>query len=173
MALSEFLAHLDQLVEQAEAGFAAAADTAQLEAARVEFLGAKQGRLKAAQKQMGQVAGPDRPAAGKRFNEVKQAIEAAFGQAKGRVEDGEGVDAGGPAYDVTLPGIRPRLGHLHPITQTIEELKDIMGRLGFTAADGPEIEDEWHNFEALTSRASIRPAIRSTTSTSRPLRHRA
>jgi phenylalanyl-tRNA synthetase alpha chain len=48
-----------------------------------------------------------------------------------------------------VPGVRPRLGHLHPITQTIEEVKDIMGRLGFSVADGPEVEDPWHNFEAL------------------------
>ncbi len=48
-----------------------------------------------------------------------------------------------------MPGVRPRLGHLHPITQTIDELKEIMGRLGFSVADGPEVEDPWHNFEAL------------------------
>jgi len=48
-----------------------------------------------------------------------------------------------------VPGRRPRLGHVHPITQTIEEMKDIMGRLGFTVAEGPEVEDVWHNFEAL------------------------
>ena len=53
------------------------------------------------------------------------------------------------AFDPTLPGRPLRLGQLHPITQTIDELKDIMGRLGFTAVEGPEIEDEWHNFEAL------------------------
>ncbi len=57
-------------------------------------------------------------------------------------------------FDLTVPGKRPVLGHLHPITQTIEELKDIMGRLGFTVAEGPEIEDEWHNFEALNIPAS-------------------
>jgi len=48
-----------------------------------------------------------------------------------------------------VPGIRPRLGHLHPITQTIDEIRDIMGRLGFTVVEGPEVEDPWHNFEAL------------------------
>ena len=48
-----------------------------------------------------------------------------------------------------MPGVRLRLGRLHPVTQTIDELKEIMGRLGFTAADGPEVEDAWHNFEAL------------------------
>ena len=57
-------------------------------------------------------------------------------------------------FDPTVPGRRPVLGHLHPITQTIEELKEIMGRLGFTVAEGPEIEDEWHNFEALNIPAS-------------------
>src|SRR5262249_27711120 len=51
--------------------------------------------------------------------------------------------------DVTLPGVKPQLGRRHPLTQTILEFKDIMGRFGFTAADGPEIEDEYHNFEAL------------------------
>jgi phenylalanyl-tRNA synthetase alpha chain len=51
--------------------------------------------------------------------------------------------------DPTIPGTPLLLGHLHPITQTIEELKDIMGRLGFSVAEGPEVEDEWHNFEAL------------------------
>ena len=54
-----------------------------------------------------------------------------------------------PQFDPTIPGTAFRVGRLHPITQTIEELKDIMGRLGFSVADGPEVEDEWHNFEAL------------------------
>ncbi len=48
-----------------------------------------------------------------------------------------------------MPGVRLRLGRLHPVTQTIDELKEIMGRLGFTAVEGPEVEDPWHNFEAL------------------------
>jgi phenylalanyl-tRNA synthetase alpha chain len=149
MALTEFISQLDELVEQAVAGFAAAADPQQLEAVRVEFLGAKQGRLKSTQKLMGQLDGADRPVAGKRLNEVKQAIEGAFEQARERLASGQAVVSAAPAIDVTLPGLRPSLGGLHPITQTIEELMDIMGRLGFTAADGPEIEDEWHNFEAL------------------------
>jgi phenylalanyl-tRNA synthetase alpha chain len=55
----------------------------------------------------------------------------------------------GSQFDPTLPGEPLRVGRLHPLTQTIEELKEIMGRLGFSPADGPEIEDEWHNFEAL------------------------
>ncbi|MBL9082832.1 MAG: phenylalanine--tRNA ligase subunit alpha [Planctomycetales bacterium] len=149
MSLDAFIADLDALVADATSKFAAAADAAALEAARVEFLGAKSGKLKDAQKGLGAVGKDDKPAAGKKFNEVKQAIEAAFAAAQDRSTSGEGVAATGPAFDPSQPGTRHRLGHLHPLTQTIEELKDIMGRLGFTVAHGPEIEDERHNFEAL------------------------
>jgi len=154
VALETFLAELVALQAEAERTFDSAADDAAVEAARVEFLGAKSGRLKAAQKGLGSVTGADKPAAGKRFNEAKQAIEAAFAAAEARVADLKASGQGGPMFDPTLPGIRPRVGHLHPLTQTIEELKDIMGRLGFTVASGPEIEDEWHNFEALNIPAS-------------------
>src|SRR5205823_10099032 len=102
----------------------------------------------------GAVAKEEKPAAGKRFNEVKNEIEAAFAAAQQRISSVGVTKRAGPQFDPTLPGERLRLGHLHPITQTIEELKDIMGRLGFSAADGPEIEDEWHNFEALNIPAS-------------------
>ncbi|HEX4146094.1 MAG TPA: phenylalanine--tRNA ligase subunit alpha [Pirellulales bacterium] len=148
MSLDAFLAELDHLAQQAASAFAAAADAAALEAARIDFLGAKSGRLKTAQKGLGSVPPADKPAAGKRFNEVKTAIDAAFAAASERLEHA-GSSVTGQAFDVSLPGTPLRLGHLHPITQTIEELKDIMGRLGFSVADGPEIEDEWHNFEAL------------------------
>ena len=131
------------------ARFAAAGDAAAVEAARVQFAGAKSGRIKDVQKGLGTVDKADKPAAGKRFNEVKQQIEAALEEATARLERTSGPTAVAEQFDPTVPGVRPRLGHLHPITQTIEELKDIMGRLGFTVADGPEVEDEWHNFEAL------------------------
>ncbi|HWB10898.1 MAG TPA: phenylalanine--tRNA ligase subunit alpha [Pirellulales bacterium] len=149
MALADFLAELGQLESAAQAAFQSVSDADALEAARVEFLGAKSGRLKDLQKGLGAVDKADKPAAGKRFNEVKQSVEAAFLAAQERVAR-SGVAAGGPSqFDPTVPGRRPRLGHLHPITQTIEDLKQIMGRLGFNVAEGPEIEDEWHNFEAL------------------------
>ena len=153
MALQDFLADLDQLAGDARAAFSAAADADAVEAARIEFLGAKSGRLKAVQKGLGTVPGPDKPAAGKRFNEVKGEIEAAFADAQARLAAGLAIAEEAP-FDPTIPGKRPVLGHLHPITQTIEELKEIMGRLGFTVAEGPEIEDEWHNFEALNIPAS-------------------
>ena len=149
MPLTEFVAQLDALETAATAAFSGAADAAALEAARIEYLGAKSGKLKNAQKGLGAVAKEDKPAAGKKFNEVKSAVESAFETAQARLASGPAAQAGGPLFDPTLPGQPLRIGHLHPITQTIEELKDIMGRLGFSVADGPEIEDEWHNFEAL------------------------
>jgi phenylalanyl-tRNA synthetase alpha chain len=83
-----------------------------------------------------------------KFNDVKQRVQASYDAAEARLK--ASVDGRRPpAVDTTLPGCTVRVGRLHPITQTIEELKDIMGRLGFSVADGPEIEDEWHNFEAL------------------------
>jgi len=151
MALAEFLTQLDEIASAAVQAFDGAADADSLEAARVDFLGAKSGKVKAAQKGLGSVDSADKRAAGMRFNEVKKHVEAAFQAATERLASGAEGGAGKSAeiFDPTLPGQRPRLGHLHPITQTIDELKDIMGRLGFSVADGPEIEDERHNFEAL------------------------
>ncbi len=150
MALAEFLNDLDELVQSATQAFNAAGDSDALEDARVSYLGAKSGRLKATQKSMGAVDKSDRPVAGKRLNEVKQEIEAAFQAAQSRLDGAQSRPAGKrEPFDPSLPGAAPRLGRLHPITQTIDELTDIMGRLGFNIAEGPEIEDEWHNFEAL------------------------
>jgi phenylalanyl-tRNA synthetase alpha chain len=149
MALNEFLEQLQQLSTEATSAFQQADSLEAMEAIRVEFLGSKQGRLKAAQKLMGQVAGEDKPVAGKQFNATKQAIEAGLEDARERLSGGSSSRSADPTFDNTLPGEAIGGGYLHPITQTIEELKDIMGRLGFSVADGPEIEDAWHNFEAL------------------------
>jgi phenylalanyl-tRNA synthetase alpha chain len=149
MALAEYLAELDNLAREAAKAFADVKNAAELEAARIQFVGARSGRLKDIQKGLGQVDKADKPAAGKRFNEVKQQIEAALEAAAQNLSKKSVVKAEASQFDPTIPGIRPRLGRLHPITQTIEELKDIMGRLGFSVADGPEVEDPWHNFEAL------------------------
>jgi phenylalanyl-tRNA synthetase alpha chain len=149
MALQDFLTDLDSLLAEASRAFESAADSAALEAARIEFLGAAKGRLKGVQKGLGAVAKEDKPAAGKRLNEVKAAVEAGFEAAQQRLSSAGPAKKDGPQFDPTVPGTPLRVGRLHPITQTIEELKEIMGRLGFTPADGPEIEDEHHNFEAL------------------------
>lgn len=151
MALADFVNDLDKLATVAVSAFEAAQDVDAVEAARVEFLGARKGQLKAVQKKMGQVDKADRPTAGKQFNAAKTRIEAAFAAAQQRVmaESADAEPGADAAFDATVPGESVVLGHVHPITQTIEELKEIMGRLGFNVADGPEIEDPWHNFEAL------------------------
>lgn len=154
MALADFLADLDALEAQALAAFASASNAETLEAARIDFLGAKSGRLKSVQKGIGRVDLPDKPAAGKRFNDVKTAVEGAFEQTRAALANGQANQPVATNFDCTEPGRRLKLGHLHPVTQTIEELKEIMGRLGFNVADGPEVEDEWHNFEALNIPAS-------------------
>lgn len=148
MSLAAFLAELDELQSVGQRALAEAQDAPTLEAARVEFLGVKSGRLKALQKQLGSVPPADKPAAGKRFNELKQALEAALEGARQRVERQRTATVD-TAFDPTVPGNARRLGRLHPLTQTIQELQEIMGRLGFSVADGPEVEDEFHNFEAL------------------------
>ena len=151
MPLVDFLQKLDDLAAAAATAFESAQDDAAVEAARVEFSGARSGQLKTVQKDLGQVDKQDRRAAGMRFNEVKNQIEEHHQSAVHRVASGMAGPAGSdaPYFDITLPGRSHRLGHLHPLTQSIEELKDLMGRLGFSVADGPEIEDERHNFDSL------------------------
>jgi len=151
VAVDAFLQALETLKKEGTAALNAAADGDALESVRVEVLGARSGRLKAIQKQLGRLDKADKPVAGKRFNEVKGELEALFEARKQAVlgEGGGAATTGKEKIDLTLPGKRHRLGHLHPITQTILLLKEIMGRLGFGVADGPEIEDAWHNFDAL------------------------
>lgn len=147
--LDEFIRQLEALATEADAAFAGSVDKDQLETARVEFLGARQGRLKSVQKLLGRIAREDKPAAGKKLNEVKNHIQSSFDAARQQLSGGQAARIRDTQFDPSRPGRPHRIGRLHPITQTIEELKDIMGRLGFTPAGGPEVEDPWHNFEAL------------------------
>jgi len=152
--MSSLADKLRQLQADAEQAFESASDSNAVEALRVRFLGAKQGLLKTLQKEMGGVAKEEKPDVGKLFNETKQRLTGLLEAAQARL-DSQAAPQSAEWFDPTLPGrvmgrLAPaRLGRLHPITQTMEELKEIMGRLGFTVADGPEIEDERHNFEAL------------------------
>jgi phenylalanyl-tRNA synthetase alpha chain len=142
----DLIAQLDAFERAALEEINAASDPQALEAVRVRYLGARQGKLKDLQALLGQAEKAEKPVVGKRFNEVKTRVTAALDERK-RALDRPVIAAGG--VDVTLPGTRLEMGRRHPLMQTIAEFKDIMGRFGFTAADGPEIEDEYHNFEAL------------------------
>ncbi len=145
--LEAFLAELDRLRSEAAAAIETAADDAALEAARVEFAGARSGRIKAVQKLLGGIPPADKPAAGKHFNDTKAAVAAVLEAARERLAAATAEEAA--AIDVTLPGEAVPLGRFHPITQTIRQVQEIMGQLGFESVDGPEVEDQWHNFEAL------------------------
>ena len=144
--LSAALADLDSIRDAGLAAFAKAATPEHAEAARVEFLGQKQGRVKAAQERLKSLEPSSRKAYGQRFNAAKGELEAAFEAARSRVEKRAVAQ---DRIDVTLPGLRPRRGHRHPLTQTAEELIDLFGRFGFAVARGPEVEDIRHNFDAL------------------------
>lgn len=148
MSLQQFLTTLESLESEATTAFDNAADADALEEARIRYLGKKSGALKDVQTQMGSIDPSERPSAGKRLNQFKSNVQSAFEASKDRLIGGEG-DSFDPTFDPTLPGVRPNIGHIHPITQTISHLMEIMGRMGFEAAEGPEVEDPWHNFVAL------------------------
>ena len=148
MELDQLLVTLDRLAVDAENAFAAA-DAAAFEQVRVQFVGARSGQMKSVQKEVGSLPPESKRAGYEKFNEVKQRIQAALDAASVRLEANKADQAAPAGLDPTLPGTRRRLGHIHPITQTIEHLKQIMGRLGFAVVEGPEVEDTWHNFVAL------------------------
>ena len=150
MELKKFVTALECLAVSAEQAFADAKSHDDFEAARVQFVGARSGQMKAIQKELGSVPSEFRPAAGKKLNEVKNRIQTALDASQTRINSGVASEKpSGPILDPTLPGTRRHLGHIHPITQTVEHLKEIMGRLGFAVVEGPEVEDTWHNFIAL------------------------
>lgn len=142
----DLLQQYEDFANVALAALAAAKDAAAVEAARVEFLGKKSGRIKALQDLLGKATPDQRPTLGAKFNEVRQRVTAAL---EARQQELAKPKASLTAIDITLPGEPIKLGRRHPLTQTMDEFRDIIGRMGFTVAYGPELEDEWHNFEAL------------------------
>ncbi len=117
-----------------------------LEQWRIKYLGTK-GELRSAMPRLKDVPKEQKPAVGKRLNEVKIALESAFEAKKGSL--GGGAVHAGPAIDVTEPGVPCGEGRRHILSRTIDEIIEVMARMGFTVASGPEVEDEFHNFIAL------------------------
>ena len=140
------LATLDLLEVEGLRAFSSATSQESLEAARILFLGQKQGRVKVAQERLKTVPSDAKRAYGQRFNAVRSTLEAAWAEAVKPFEKPAEVT---DDLDITLPGRMPRFGHLHPLTQTANELIDLFGRFGFSVARGPEVEDLFHNFDAL------------------------
>lgn len=138
------------LKQDALAAFAAADNPAALEQARAAFLGVN-GRFTTLLKSLGNLPREERPAAGKLLNAVKTELEAALVARREALE----LQATRPAHpsDFSLPGRRRVLGHLHPLTQVTEDIVRSFRKLGFAVADGPEVEDEYHCFDALNTPA--------------------
>lgn len=141
--------HLPALVNEARAAIAAAEDAQALDQVRVRFLG-KKGEITALLKGLGRLSAEERPAAGERINEAKQALQKELDHRK-RVIDEAALEAQLEAerIDVTLPGRGEVSGGLHPVTRTLERIESLFQHIGFEVAVGPEIEDDFHNFEAL------------------------
>lgn len=125
---------------------ASAPDETTLDQLRVQVLGRK-GSLTAILKGISELPASERAAAGAQANQQRVQVETALD--KRRVELREQVEATLPPIDVTVPGLATSLGHRHPVSLVLEDLTDVFWQMGYQVVDGPEIEDEWHNFEAL------------------------
>ena len=140
---------VDELVREAQAAIAAAESLGELDGVRVRFLG-RQGRVTAALKALGALAPELRPAAGKRLNDGKQAIRRALDARRETLSSNAlRSKLESERLDVTLPGRGQSSGGLHPVTRTIERISSLFRAIGFEVVEGPEIEDDYHNFEAL------------------------
>ncbi|OOG24574.1 phenylalanine--tRNA ligase subunit alpha [Thioalkalivibrio denitrificans] len=140
---------LRKLVSEAVGAIDAATDTQVLDALRVRYLG-KKGVLTEQLKGLGKLPPEERPAAGQAINQAKQAVSDAITARQAALEAEErAASLAAGSVDVTLPGRRQALGGLHPVTRTVERIIDLLGQLGFRVAEGPEVEDDYHNFEAL------------------------
>jgi phenylalanyl-tRNA synthetase alpha chain len=118
---------------------------AEREAFRVRFLGRKSGAITDLFKGLRDADASERPALGQRLNALRAQAEERLAGAQSALDDAPER----PAYDLTLPGRIPPLGSRHPLTQTLELIQDVFARMGFRIAEGPEIEDDFHNFTAL------------------------
>ncbi len=140
---------LDGLQQEAVAAFAAATDIAGLTELKVRYLG-KKGSLTEVLKGVGKLSPEERPVIGRRVNIVKQTLANALSEAEAalqEVERQQRIEA--ERIDVTLAGRSRRCGSIHPVQAGLDEMTAIFTRMGFDIAEGPEIEDEFHNFDAL------------------------
>ncbi|HYQ98506.1 MAG TPA: phenylalanine--tRNA ligase subunit alpha [Casimicrobiaceae bacterium] len=143
------MTELDRIVAAATADFDAAHDPATLENAKARYLG-KSGALTDLLKSLGKLPASERPAAGAAINAAKGALEVALARRRDALADDRlARQLAADAIDVSLPGRGSDMGGLHPITRTLARIETLFRSLGFEVADGPEIEDDFHNFTAL------------------------
>ncbi|MDN3519615.1 phenylalanine--tRNA ligase subunit alpha [Aquisalimonas lutea] len=140
---------LQALVQEALAAVREAGTVSGLDEVRVAYLG-KKGRITAQLKQLGQLPAEERPAAGQAINAAKDEVQAALEARRAELESaGLEEQLARDAVDVTLPGRGQDTGGLHPVTRTLDRIEALFASMGFRVAEGPEIEDDYHNFEAL------------------------
>jgi len=117
-----------------------------LEQFRIAYLG-KKGRITAMMKRLGGIPAEERPEAGQLANRIKRDLAERFEERRGNISSEKRREE--PSLDLTLPGREPARGHVHPITQVFREICDIFGRMGFQVVEGPNVELDYYNFEAL------------------------
>lgn len=143
------MSDLDNVVNAALAATAAAGDLAALDQVRVQYLG-KKGEISALLKSLGNLSPEERPKAGAVINEARDSVEAAVQARKSSLEESAlNARLASESVDVTLPGRHGHAGGLHPVTRTIDRMTAFFASAGFEVVEGPEVEDDWHNFEAL------------------------
>ncbi|MEZ6128771.1 MAG: phenylalanine--tRNA ligase subunit alpha [Planctomycetaceae bacterium] len=143
----DILQAFDGYLLAAQTAIANASTVPQLETVRIQFLGQKNGLLRQLQAMVGRATKEEKPVVGKKFNEVRMAVQSSL---EAKLADlSQETTKQSSQFDPTLPGQRPAIGNLHPITRTINHFRELMGRFGFNVVEGPEIEDELHNFDAL------------------------
>ncbi len=142
---------LEHVVATALAEFAACNDPVALENCKARYLG-KSGQLTELLKTLGKLSANERPAAGARINQAKSELEAALGRRRDELANAKlNAQLAAESLDVSLPGRGRGVGGVHPITRTIERIETLFHSLGFSVAEGPEIEDDFHNFTALNT----------------------
>jgi phenylalanyl-tRNA synthetase alpha chain len=137
---------IDALRAEFESDLGAATSETEVRAVRDRYLARKGGRVSSLLKALGSAPPEERPRLGKLANDLKQLIESRLDQRMAATSDAR-PPAG--AVDLTLPGRQPTLGHRHPLTLLRERIEAIFSRMGFLVIEGPELEDDYHNFEAL------------------------
>ena len=140
---------LDQLVSKADSDIQDASDLKVLDDLRVAYLG-KKGEITQRMQSLGKLSPDERKEAGKLINDAKQAVQKAIEARKAALQAAElDIKLAAEAVDVTLPGRGQERGGLHPVTRTLQRIEELFSQLGFEVAEGPEVEDDYHNFEAL------------------------
>jgi phenylalanyl-tRNA synthetase alpha chain len=144
----EVIGQIEAVQRDARAELASVTNVLELEQFRIKFLGTK-GALRGLMKLLGNVPKDEKPGIGQRVNALSDEINSAFEQKKSELSQTPSGKTAGQLVDVTEPGARPRIGRRHILMQVVDELVELFGRMGFSVASGPELEDEFHNFVAL------------------------